>query len=754
MDSNRRSFLFFKVERWGLLCFLLVVMSARADIKVDGILDDEEWSAVPRLPEWQRTYPFSLDAPRYENDVRIVATPAGLAAAFLVEQPPEERRVRPRVPRDADNMAGEWVTLMIDFDAAGQTGYEFTVGLSGSVRDGNITNQNVFNRDWDGVWKSAVRETDTSWVVEMLIPWSTVNMRSGSEAKRTIGVYAARYLRDRDELYSSPGIVRDSEVFLSQFRHIEIDRYETDGSLDIVPYAAITADQVSSNETSRAGLDVIWKPNERFQLAATVNPDFGQVESDELVVNFSAIETFFTDKRPFFTENQAMFDVRTPASGQLIYTRRIGDAPDDLSAGSSNIDAAIKATGSAGALEYGLIAAQEEHYNDDLGRLFTATRVAAPVGKSRIGYLGTWTDRPFLSRTAFVNALDYSWNPTDQLRIAVQAIRSDISELGSESAGYEEWMQVDINGAAELSHSVKLLNIDKQFDMNDMGYLARNSLRQGEWETVYRSADATQTKAISGHSLSTFLVYRENQDGERLKTGGTLAGDAQFRNGWLHHVEFGYSIDHIDDLISRGNGPVEIGDRALVYVESTSPRIGNWQFLGAGYVYQQGVSDYTEQLLLKATWFASDELTLRLLLQPEVSQDWLLWRGENLFGSYRSKSLTYEARIDWIPYPRHEIRLRWQWVGIDADLKEAYRSDERGNLHPTAETLTPFTVSNLGVQVRYRYEIGPMSDLYVVYGRGGFDRREQDDRSIASLYGDMFDVRDVEQLFVKLRYRF
>ena len=63
------------------------------------------------------------------------------------------------------------------------------------------------------------------------------------------------------------------------------------------------------------------------------------MESDELVVDFSAIETVFTDKRPFFTENQGIFDLRTPANGQLVYTRRIGAAPDDGSAGSSDIDA-------------------------------------------------------------------------------------------------------------------------------------------------------------------------------------------------------------------------------------------------------------------------------------------------------------------------------------------------------------------------------------------------------------------------------
>ena len=58
------------------------------------------------------------------------------------------------------------------------------------------------------------------------------------------------------------------------------------------------------------GADIQWKPSGSFQLTAALNPDFGQVEADELVVNFDAIEVLFSDKRPFFAENQALFDVR------------------------------------------------------------------------------------------------------------------------------------------------------------------------------------------------------------------------------------------------------------------------------------------------------------------------------------------------------------------------------------------------------------------------------------------------------------
>ena len=76
-----------------------------------------------------------------------------------------------------------------------------------------------------------------------------------------------------------------------------------------------------------------------------------------------------------------------------------------------------------------------------------------------------------------------------------------------------------------------------------------------------------------------------------------------------------------------------------------------------------------------------------------------------------------------------------------------------GRLFEVPEPLAPFTVNNLGLQVRYRYEIGPLSELFLVYARGGFNLLNDDDRSVGDLFGDMSDVRDADQFLIKVRYR-
>ena len=97
--------------------------------------------------------------------------------------------------------------------------------------------------------------------------------------------------------------------------------------------------------------------------------------------------------------------------------------------------------------------------------------------------------------------------------------------------------------------------------------------------------------------------------------------------------------------------------------------------------------------------------------------------------------------------------MKWQWIGVDADPRQAYRTDAAGRLLPGDEPVSPFTVNNLGLQIRYRYEFAPQSEFFIVYGRGGFDVLSDDERDVAGLFGDMSDVRDADQFLLKVRYR-
>jgi hypothetical protein len=283
--------------------------------------------------------------------------------------------------------------------------------------------------------------------------------------------------------------------------------------------------------------------------------------------------------------------------------------------------------------------------------------------------------------------------------------------------------------------------------------MERNSLRQVEWETNRRVASTGESARINGETQRLYMFYRENTDGDRLQSRFQISRDVQFVSSWRTYQELRYVTSGVDDLISRGNGPVQIDDRIGAYFDVSSPRYERWQYGFGGYLFQQGVSDYSAYVQFFASWYPTEKLTLRLDVIPEYSDDWLLWEQDNLFGSYRSSRLDYDFRLDWIPAARHEVRIKWQWIGVDADPRQAYRTDAGGTLVPSTDVIAPFTVSNLGLQVRYRYEIGPQSELFLVYGRGGFDFLRDDDRQLTQLFREMGEVRDSDQFLVKVRYR-
>jgi hypothetical protein len=191
----------------------------------------------------------------------------------------------------------------------------------------------------------------------------------------------------------------------------------------------------------------------------------------------------------------------------------------------------------------------------------------------------------------------------------------------------------------------------------------------------------------------------------------------QYASNWSAYEELRYVTSGVDDLISRGNGPVQLDDRASAYFDTTSRRFGDWQLTFGGYLSagRAGLqhSPAAHDLLAPDRDPDAAARPAAVLLRRLVA----VGGQRQPVGSYRGKRLDYDLRADWIPAPRHELRVKWQWIGIDAEPRAAYRTDPAGNLFVAPDPVAPFTVNNLGLQIRYRYEIGPLSELFLVHAR-------------------------------------
>ena len=247
---------------------------------------------------------------------------------------------------------------------------------------------------------------------------------------------------------------------------------------NVYPFASVTQDEIDNETRYQIGADLFWRPSSNFQLNATLNPDFGNVESDDVVINLSATETFFPEKRLFFVEGQEIFvaspraDAGSSGVGNtgppttLVNTRRIGGSPQapvlrttatinerELSLPSELLGAA-KATGQLGSFRYGVLTAFEDEVSFNATANGQKVRVAQDgsdygivrllyenndSGYRAIGLLNTAVQH--YDRNAYVTGLDWHvLTKNGKLKMDGQVFRSDLDGI---DAGYGGFVDFD-----------------------------------------------------------------------------------------------------------------------------------------------------------------------------------------------------------------------------------------------------------------------------------------------------------------------
>ena len=736
----------------ALLCLPAWAPADEPVLVIDGVPDEAAWANARVFTDFVVVEPYTLAQPSYPTEARLLSTPQGIAFAFRATQPAGVPRLNERTPRDAD-IPGDRFNVFIDFNGDGETAFNFTIGMSGAIQDATITNERSYSPDWDGDWRHAAVETEDGWSAEFLLPWTVASMKGSGAPRRTIAIMLDRVLGHSSERSGFPAASFSRPRFVSEFHKVEIDQYQA-SVFHVFPYASAGYDFVGDARSGKGGADLYWKPSGDLQLTAALNPDFGQVEADELVVNFDAIEVFFSDKRPFFTENQSLFDLRTPDNGLLIYTRRIGGPRDDNQPGAAEIDVALKLNGSALGLDYGVLAAQEAEHADDIGSLFYAQRLLRTSEALSVGYLGTWTERPFLLREGLVNAIDATWRANPHWTVTGQAIVSGVQQPGADKDGAGVWTRIDYAPTPAWRQELELTHFDRELDFNDMGFQRRASLNEAEWTIDHQQSVDDPESTLRGRTWYLELQARSNDSGDPLPEVIVFDHKLQFRNGAEILLDFYRETSGFNDLISRGNGLVKVPARQQYYAEYESRRLGRWQFELVGRSFQEGLGGHAWELRSDAAFFASATLSADASVSWIDSDDWLIWQQDTLFGRFERQQLRTETNINWFPAPHHEVRVKLQWLAIAAEDARPVRIGAGGQLVASDDTIDDFTVDNFGVQIRYRWEFAPQSDLYVVYGRGGFVELPDDRSDFGELLDAALDLRDSDQVLVKVRKRF
>jgi hypothetical protein len=735
---------------WAAGILLAQIPQAHA-VEIDGRIDAREWEGAQHITDFRKVQPLNGDPASFTTEAWVLATPEGLAVAFRNTQPPSVPRTNQRVQRDFDAQVDR-VNVMIDFEGDHRTGYDFTISSTNGIYDGIISNENNFNSDWDGNWLHATSEDDGGWSAEVLFPWYIAPMRDAPGKTRTIGIYLDRVVAATGERAAWPLASFERSRFLSDFAPFEVASY-SQSLFAVTPYVSSLYDNVRDHGQFDAGADVVWKPNGQMQLTATVNPDFGQVESDDLVVNFDATETFISDKRPFFTENQGIFEFTTPSDySQLLYTRRIG-GPSDDGDGSGDITAALKLNGSIGNAKYGVFAADE---GNDAGRTFSALRLVRDFSQQNLGFMVTDVKRPYLDREATVVGIDHNWRPDPHWNVRTRVFGSSIDQSSERTRDTGATLWADYEMDHGWRQQVIAMHFGDQLQINDAGYLSRNNENYVHWQINRRFTNLSDESRYASKDWRWRLSTDYNDQGDRLGHQFRMSRESRLRNGAYEYAQINVNSAGIDDLLTRGHGVVNLPPYINTYAEYDRPRKGNWSYKLQAEINGGGLSGnhmFGFRVEVEPTYFISDALNVYVGVDATRTPDWLIWQQANYIGSFEGTEVHFNAGFNWTITNSQELRLKLQAIGVNARARQGYRVDTRGNAIATDELLEDFSVRNLALQLRYRFELAPLSYLYIVYGRGGYDERQSADDT-GRLLSDSFSLRDDDQLLIKLSYRF
>ncbi|MCG6927168.1 MAG: carbohydrate binding family 9 domain-containing protein [Acidobacteria bacterium] len=603
--------------------------------EIDGRLDDEAWGEGVWSGGYTQQIPTEGAPPSRPTELKILYDDRSVYMAIRVHDDPTKVH---RYPGRRDAFTGDIVGICFDSYNDKRTGFEFDLTAGGSKIDLILGNGEVeWDTSWDAVWDGKVAHDEMGWTAEFRVPLS--QLRFGPEDEQVWGLHAWRWIDRLQEEDQWQLIPRQNTGRMHQLGELHgIRGLPSPRRLELLPHVLgktssgpLVPDSPAASGSM--GLDAKLGLSTNFTLDATLNPDFGQVEADPSVVNLTAYETFYEEKRPFFLEGRKILSLGALGSDQLFYSRRIGQAPshhpplDDGEAlrapESTTILTALKVTGKTpGGLSVGVLQSFTQKETAEItGALGARDLVVEPFGSYTVGRLRKDWDKgntslggmltsthrqisdpsvSFLPTQATTGGLDFTRYFGDRAWVLeasgffshVQGDREALRALQTNAVhNYQrpdaDHLGVDENATSLFGHggSVRFgraehgrLRVSDQFlwyspglDFNDVGYLRQADFMHNEISLGWH--EAVPRGIFRSYLLQ---VSREDQwdfGGLPTLSQTTVDGSGVFANKWQASVYLRYQ-DVVDTRMLRGGPALRWHDilTAMAFVRSDPSR--------------------------------------------------------------------------------------------------------------------------------------------------------------------------------------
>ncbi|MBN2090274.1 carbohydrate binding family 9 domain-containing protein [candidate division KSB1 bacterium] len=693
------------------------------EIQVDGLIDPA-WNQADSVSDFSQHRPYYGVAPSRKTVAKLITNEDVLYCLVVCY---EDRVNIQNHKGKLDEMGGDIVSLMLDTFGNKRTAYKFAVTAAGVRADCRLLDD-ARNRDysWDGIWFSNARIYDWGFVIEMEIPYKSIQY---DEKLTEWGLDFDRWIPARTE-----------DIYWCQYEESEGQRISKFGKLvfqDFRPTAKglnleiypVGISKFTYQENGKykgepdAGIDIFYNPSPKLTYQLTANPDFAQIEADPFEFNISRYETYFNERRPFFTEGNEIFMAsgRERNTGfyrpmELFYSRRIGKKLADGT--EVPLQFGTKAFGRINSWEYGGFIARtgETDYTEDGAKkvedraYFGSARLKKQIlGNSAIGFL--FVGKQTANENNGVLDIDGAFRMSDW-QLSYQLARSYKNDSGdfAGSAGFTLFRD-------KYMLLMRGRYIGEDFDIDQVGFVPWKGT--GEFVVLGGPRWYFNKGYISQIIIYTGGLLNYEKVDAFTDYGALLGYNMQFRNNW------GFEIN-IDFADSR--------DEEIRYTTydfnwnawfNTSPKFQAQVMSGYSRTY-----NFSRGYLAYYSWLQT-ELEYKLLSTLEIGTSASAFIEGNPTGGI--EDITYNARpyLSMTPINNLNVRLYYDNLFI--------RSTDRSE-----QTIFGFLFS---------YNFSPKSWIYLAINEIR-DRSDEYD-SVGSLLPNRLHVVDRVGVFkVKYLYYF
>ncbi|MCH8291646.1 carbohydrate binding family 9 domain-containing protein [Candidatus Poribacteria bacterium] len=523
--------------------------------KIDGRLDDPVWHHPKSIHGFIQLEPERAKPATDDTTVYIAYDRHNLYIAFQCDDAEPDKIVN-RLARREQVFDSDLISFFIDPLHDHRTGYKFATTPAGVQNDDYRYEDTKRDRNWKGIWWVESHIHESGWSAEFKIPFA--NFRFAEKREQVWGFDVERVNRRKSEVTVWKQMTQAGPVTrMSDLGHlVGLRDIESGKQFEISPYllsGVSDTERQSAAEQVGVGLDVQYSLKGALKTNLTLNPDFAQVEADQLEINLTRFPTRFPEQRPFFVEGNSFFE--TPLD--LFFSRRIGSRGDILwggkmtgKVGDYSIALLGSQTGSFSALELG----QESELKESA--LYSAIRLKKDILKrSNIGVL--FTNKEQEDSHSRIGGVDMNLALGKTYHMSAQYAQSFQPSEDTQNHAYV----VEFSQRNYLwNTSVGLERVAPLFEINQTGFLRKEQYR-GWQRANMRTTYEPQFGRFRG-------FFRASGD-----VSQSLYTNAYFTNWQQRNPELRLSPKFDEDLIAW-NASIDAG---VEFVESV------WDDIGAFY---------------------------------------------------------------------------------------------------------------------------------------------------------------------------